>query len=197
MPMTDRAAATIVDELFHLFGSLGHTAYFGEAVSQTEHALQSAHLAESEWAPDEQIVAALLHDVGHLMHGRGEGIADRGVDSCHEDQGAAWLAQHFAPGIVEPIRLHVDAKRYLCAVDPEYRELLSPASLVSLELQGGPMTRAEVAEFEQSPYFCDALRLRGWDDAAKVPGLEVPGLEYYRERLQAALRKSVSRLPSS
>ena len=186
--MTDRAAATIVDELFHLFGSLGHTAYFGEAVSQTEHALQSAHLAESEWAPDEQIVAALLHDVGHLMHGRGEGIADRGVDSCHEDQGAAWLAQHFAPGIVEPIRLHVDAKRYLCAVDPEYIAALSPASIKSLALQGGPYDGEEQAAFEREPFWREAVALRRYDDAGKTEGLATPPLEHYRPYLEAALR---------
>jgi gamma-butyrobetaine dioxygenase len=176
----------IVDEILDLFATRGAAAYHGEAVSQEEHALQAADLAVRQGASDALVVAALLHDVGHLLDGQDEDLADRGVDGRHEEAGCAWLSRHFGPEVTEPIRLHVAAKRYLCAVDPRYRSGLSPASLVSLELQGGPMSPAEVAEFEGSPFFGDAVLLRHWDDAAKVPGLAVPGPSHYRGRLAAA-----------
>jgi gamma-butyrobetaine dioxygenase len=189
MLMTEDIPKTIVDRILHLFAAKGHAAYHGEAVSQTEHALQSACLAEREGAPEDLVVAALLHDVGHLLNGVPEDIADRGIDAVHEDEGADWLAAHFSADIVDPIRLHVAAKRYLCTTDPTYRGRLSAASLQSLRLQGGEMTSAEAAEFEGLPYFRQALRLRTWDDAAKVPGWDVPGLEAYRSRLEAAVRR--------
>jgi phosphonate degradation associated HDIG domain protein len=176
---------TLADEIQALFEERGDTAYFGEPVSQAEHALQAAHLAEQEGAPDALVVAALLHDIGHLLHDMGENVADHGVDARHEEAGEAWLARHFGPEITAPIRLHVAAKRYLCAVDPAYRQQLSPASLQSLALQGGPMTEPEVRSFEARPHYRAAVRLRGWDDQAKVPGLPVPGLEHYRSRLEA------------
>lgn len=185
---------TISDEIVQLFEARGHTSYHGEAVSQTEHALQAAHLAVREAAPDDLVVAALLHDVGHLVHGLDEGIAERGIDGRHEDAGAAWLARTFGLEVVEPIRLHVAAKRYLCAVDPGYLGSLSPASQHSLALQGGPFRDAEIAEFESNPHHREALRLRLWDDAAKVQGLVVPGLDHYRSRIEeAAARRSIPR----
>lgn len=178
----------VVDEIVSLFEHQGETSYFGESVSQAEHALQAAYLAEQEGAPDALVVAALLHDVGHLLHGQGEGVAERGVDARHEVVGEEWLARRFGPEVTEPVRLHVAAKRYLCAVEPDYAEELSPASARSLALQGGPMTPEEVHDFEQNRYFYDAVRLRRWDDRAKVPGLEVPGLAHYLKRLAAAVR---------
>jgi phosphonate degradation associated HDIG domain protein len=158
-------------------------------VSQTEHALQAADLAAQEGASNALVVAALLHDVGHLLHTEGEDVADRGVDARHEEAGEAWLLESFGPDVTEPVRLHVAAKRYLCAVDPDYLATLSPASVRSLELQGGPMTPDEIARFERNPYCGDAVRLRRWDDAAKVPGLGVPGLDTYRDRLAAAMQE--------
>jgi predicted HD phosphohydrolase len=128
-----------------------------------------------------------LHDVGHLLHGLPEDAADRGVDARHEDGGAAWLAGHFGPEVAAPVRLHVAAKRYLCAVDTDYLGRLTPASLRSLELQGGPFDAAGVAAFEREPFHREAVRLRRWDDAAKVPGLPVPGLDHYRARVAAAV----------
>jgi phosphonate degradation associated HDIG domain protein len=179
---------SVVEEILELFARRGASAYHGEAVSQAEHALQAADLAEQEGAPDRLIVAALLHDVGHLLDGQDEDLAERGVDGRHEEAGGAWLARHFGPEVTAPIRLHVAAKRYLCAVDPSYLEGLSPASRLSLDVQGGPMEADQRAQFESNPYYRDAVRLRHWDDTAKVPGLAVPGLEHYRERLAAAAR---------
>ncbi len=178
----------IVDEILDLFATKGAAAYHGEDVSQEEHALQSADLAEREGAPDALVVAALLHDVGHLLDGQEEDLAVRGIDGHHELAACAWLDRSFGPEVTEPIRLHVAAKRYLCSVEPSYAAGLSPASRLSLELQGGPMTPAEVAAFEGNPYFRDAIRLRHWDDTAKVPGLPVPGPSYYRDRLEAVAR---------
>jgi phosphonate degradation associated HDIG domain protein len=178
----------IVEDILRLFARRGASAYHGEAVSQAEHALQAAELAEREGAPDRLVVAALLHDVGHLLDGQDEDLAHRGVDGRHEEAGGAWLARHFGPEVIEPIRLHVAAKRYLCAVDPAYLDGLSPSSRLSLSLQGGPMEAEERAQFEANPYYRDAVRLRYWDDTAKVPGLEVPGLDHYRDRLESASR---------
>jgi gamma-butyrobetaine dioxygenase len=176
-----------VDEIFALFEEHGKAAYFGEAVSQEEHALQAAHFAATDAAPESLVVAALVHDIGHLIDAR-EDAAARGIDARHEDAGFAWLARFFAPAVTEPVRLHVAAKRYLCAVDAQYLRALSPASIKSLELQGGPFTPAEVREFERLPFGQDAVRLRHWDDLGKVPGLAVPALAAYREALARQLK---------
>jgi phosphonate degradation associated HDIG domain protein len=177
----------IVDLLIQLFAERGQGAYFGEAVTETEHALQAAHLAEEVSASKELIAAALLHDVGHLLHGLPEDVAEHGIDSRHEEGGADWLQRWFAPAVVSPVRLHVSAKRYLCAVDPAYHAGLSAASQLSLRLQGGPFSPMEVQRFEQEPFWQSAVALRRWDDAAKVPGLSVPDLEHYRPCLEAVL----------
>ncbi len=177
----------IVDEIMTLFAERGAAAYHGEAISQTDHALQAAALAIQAGAADHLIVAALLHDVGHLLDGQEEDLAARGLDGGHEEAGCAWLAIHFGPGVTEPIRLHVAAKRYLCAVNPSYVTGLSLASRQSLVLQGGPMTAQEIANFQSNPAHQDAVQLRHWDDTAKVPGLKVPGLDHYRGRLVTTL----------
>jgi phosphonate degradation associated HDIG domain protein len=176
----------IGDEIIGIFAAKGDSAYFGEPVSQLEHALQAAYYAECDHAPAWLVVAALLHDMGHLLHDLPEHIADMGVDTRHEDLGHAWLAQYFGPEITAPVRMHVDAKRYLCATDPEYLKQLSPASVQSLQLQGGPFSPAEAHEFEQRPFAGEAVRLRRWDDLAKVPGMPVPELEHYRAMIEAA-----------
>lgn len=175
-------------ELASLFALKGDHEYHGEAVSQAEHALQAAALAAVEGATDALVVAALLHDVGHLTGGASEDLAGRGVDGRHEEAGAAWLARAFGPEVAEPARLHVDAKRYLCAADPAYLAGLSPASALSLKLQGGPFDAEELTRFSERPYAADAVRLRRWDDAAKVPGLDVPGLDAYRSRIESLAR---------
>jgi gamma-butyrobetaine dioxygenase len=178
----------VVDEIFSMFRQYGSGAYLGEPVSLTEHMLQSAYAAEREGAEPRLVAAALLHDYGHFIHEYDEDAAEHGIDTRHEDVGYAFLSEHFGPEIAEPIRMHVAAKRYLCATEPSYLDELSPASIVSLELQGGPCSPAEVAEFERSPFAEDAVRLRRWDDVGKVAGLETPGLEHYRPVLEAALR---------
>jgi phosphonate degradation associated HDIG domain protein len=175
--------ATIAD----LLETRGRAVYFGEKVTEAEHAFQSGYLAERDGAEDTLIVAALLHDVGHLLHRHGEDAADRGIDGRHEDIGCAWLRRWFGPAVAEPVRLHVAAKRYLSAVDPKYVGRLSPASRQSLELQGGPFTHEEAEQFERLPFSNEAVRLRYWDDEAKVVGLAVPGFDHHRERLESLL----------
>lgn len=177
----------LINQIVSLFQEHGSDAYFGEGVSETEHALQSAHQAEQSGAPAELVAAALLHDVGHLLHGLPEDIGEKGVDAKHEDVGSRWLQRHFGPRLVDAVGLHVAAKRYLCAVEAGYFDGLSEASRRSLMLQGGPMSADEVRAFEALPGFQWSVDLRRWDDAAKVPGLAVPGLEHYRPHLEAAL----------
>ena len=179
-----------VDEIIELFARGGGDAYFGEPVSQLEHALQTAFQAEQEGASDTLIAAALLHDVGHLLHKAPEDIAERGVDGRHEQVGATWLARCFPAAVTEPIRLHVAAKRYLCAIDDGYQRRLSAASIRSLALQGGPMSDEEVREFEASPYAREGARLRRWDDLAKAPGLKAPELAKYQFLLEKLQRFS-------
>jgi [1-hydroxy-2-(trimethylamino)ethyl]phosphonate dioxygenase len=175
--------ATIAD----LLETRGRAMYFGEAVTEAEHALQAAHLAERDGADDKLVTAALLHDIGHLLHRKGEDIADRGVDGRHEVIGHAWLNRWFGPSVAEPVQLHVAAKRYLCAIDSTYLARLSPASQQSLELQGGPFTVAEANAFEGNPFHADAVRLRHWDDEAKVVGMTVAPFDHYRPRLERLL----------
>jgi phosphonate degradation associated HDIG domain protein len=162
----------------------GGSAYFGEPVTQREHALQCAWIAEQEGAEDALVIAALLHDVGHLLHELPENVADAGTDARHEAAGEEWLARFFGLQVTEPVRLHVAAKRYLCAVDPDYVASLSEASKQSLALQGGPLTADAIAEFADLRYAEDAVRLRRWDDRAKTPGLMTPELTHYALRLE-------------
>jgi phosphonate degradation associated HDIG domain protein len=172
--------------VLQLFADRGDSEYGGEAVTQREHALQSAALAEADGASSALIAAALLHDIGHLLHDLPADAPDRGIDDLHENSGAAWLQRHFGPAVAEPVKLHVAAKRYLCAVDAEYLGRLSPPSVQSLQLQGGAMSADEVRDFEQHPRFRDAVRLRHWDDTAKVAGLATPDLTHFVRHLDAA-----------
>lgn len=173
--------------IIDLFRDRGDSNYGGEAVTQREHALQAAMFARRTGAPDALVAAALLHDVGHLLHHLPEDAPDHGTDDSHEALAAEWLARHFAPEVVGPVRLHVAAKRYLCAADPSYRGMLSAPSLRSLELQGGPMSPDECGAFEASPHFDAAVRLRRWDEAAKVAGLPTPTVEEFVPALRASL----------
>lgn len=182
-------ASDLVDEIFQVFNDQGSAEYLGEPVSLMEHMLQSANAAEQDGAPPRLVAAALLHDYGHFIHDLPTDSAEHGVDTQHEEVAHAFLSRHFGPEIAEPIRMHVAAKRYLCATEPSYLDELSPASVLSLELQGGPYSPDEVAEFERSPFAEDAVRLRRWDDVGKISALETPGLEHYRAVLEAALKR--------
>lgn len=173
----------VVEELEALFAAHGDEAY-GEDVTQLQHMLQCAACAVCEKASDSLVAAALLHDVGHLI----EEADDAFGYHKHDRSGAAYLSQRFGPEVSEPVRLHVAAKRYLCAVEPEYFDCLSPASVHSLSKQGGPMSAEEVAAFERNPQHGDAVRLRRWDDLGKVEGLKVEGLESYRPLLEGLVR---------
>lgn len=183
-----------VQNIVRLFHDRGHSEYGGEAVTQLQHALQCAALAESEQASSSLISAALLHDVGHLVHALPDDAPDQGVDDVHEELGQRYLRKIFGDDVTEPVRLHVAAKRYLCAVDAEYQQQLSQPSLLSLKLQGGPMSSAEVAEFRSSPWAEAAVRLRRWDDQAKISELPTPELEHFVSHLQmAASQKDAAR----
>jgi phosphonate degradation associated HDIG domain protein len=183
--MTPTDVLARIDQLFAERG--GHE-YHGEAVTQLEHALQAAMLAELDGQPPEVIAAALLHDIGHLLHGFGEDYLDHHINDQHENLGARFLAHAFGPAVTEPIGLHVPAKRYLCTVRPEYLTTLSPASVRSLELQGGTMTADEVQMFEAHPHFAIALTIREYDDRAKIVGLATPPYAHFRSYLEKCLR---------
>lgn len=168
-----------IEPIANILSTKGHQQYGNEAVSQLEHALQCATLAEQVDSSPELITASLLHDFGHLVHNLGENAAERGIDDRHEYRALSYLKTIFSPAVTEPIRMHVNAKRYLCAVDSNYWASLSPASKISLELQGGIFSAAEATEFISQPYAKDAVNLRIWDDLAKVKDLTTPSLSYF------------------
>jgi gamma-butyrobetaine dioxygenase len=174
------------DAIAELFGSVGARDYLGEPVTVAAHLLQAGALAEAAGAPPALIAAALLHDVGHLGLDSA-GVTGRdlmaGTDNRHGARGAAWLARWFPPAVTEPVRLHVPAKRYLCAAEPSYFALLSEASVATLAVQGGPMSPGEAREFEALPYVADAVAVRRWDDQAKDPSARVPGFGHFRPLL--------------
>jgi gamma-butyrobetaine dioxygenase len=176
------------DRLRELFNGPGTADYLGEDVSQAQHMLQTAALAEHDGAPTELVIAALLHDVGHFTGPLTGADLMGGTDNRHSHVAADWLARWFGPTVTEPIRLHVAAKRYLCAVDPTYAAVLSEASKYTLEVQGGPMSSEEVSAFEAEPYASDAVRLRRWDDAAKDATQAVPSIDHYEQRLALLAR---------
>ena len=161
---------TSIDAIAELFAGPGARDYLGEAVTIGEHMRQAGALAEAAGAAAPLVAAALLHDVGHL---RSE------TDARHGAGGAQWLSQWFGPAVTEPVRLHVAAKRYLCATEPGYSGLLSPESVRTLALQGGPMAPEQVTAFEALPYARDAVAVRRWDDEAKDPAVTPPEFAYF------------------
>ncbi|WP_042220443.1 2-trimethylaminoethylphosphonate dioxygenase [Kutzneria albida] len=164
-----------------LFAGAGAQDYLGEEVTQAEHMLQAAARAEAAGAPDHLVAAALLHDIGHVLPETGQ---------HHDEAGAAWLARWFGQEVTEPVRLHVAAKRYLCAVEPDYFGRLSAASVHTLSLQGGPMTAEQAGEFAAGPYAADAVAVRRWDEAAKDPALASPPLEHFLPVLRRILERA-------
>ncbi|MEA5581493.1 HD domain-containing protein [Nodularia harveyana UHCC-0300] len=168
-----------LENIIELFTTKGSQLYGAEAVTQLEQALQCATLAETSDQNHELITACLLHDLGHLIHNLGDNPAVQGIDDRHEYRAIPLLNQMFSPAVTEPIRLHVTAKRYLCAVDPEYWESLSEASKCSLELQGGIFSSQQAENFISQPYAQDAVQLRIYDDKAKISNLQTPELNYF------------------
>lgn len=179
-----------LDELLDRYRGPSAQQHYDELVNQLEHGLQCAELARREAASDALVAAALLHDVGHLLTAdRWHGDGSPAEDLQHEEAGGRYLRLWFGPEVTAPVVLHVAAKRYLCATDPGYLERLSPASVHSLELQGGPMDEEERARFETRAGWEDAVRLRRWDDDAKVVGADVVPFEEH----EPLLRRLVTR----
>ncbi len=178
----------IRDGLIELYSTRATGRYGLSDVNQLQHALQAAQLARQQGEPTSLVTAALLHDIGHMVHELGENPAAEGVDDAHEDLGAEWLKQHFGSEVTEPVRLHVPAKRYLCAIDATYFGKLSEDSVLSLGLQGGPMSAAEIAEFECLPHWREAVRLRRIDDSAKDPLAITPSLSDFAKDIDAVLK---------
>ena len=177
-----------IDEILDRLRRGGGAEYGSDRISQLEHALQCATQAEEAGAAPALIIAALLHDIGHLVHDLGRDVARRGIDDRHEVRGRDWLGKWFAEDVTGPVRLHVDAKRYLCATDPAYFSILSPASVRSLALQGGPFPLALAQGFIGLPHAAAAVRLRRWDESAKVPGKATPALEHFAPYVETSLR---------
>ncbi|MBI1310896.1 HD domain-containing protein [bacterium] len=174
-----------IDEIQKLFDERGDSQYGFEAVSQREHALQAAALAEHDGASPALITAALLHDVGHLLHNLPDDATEKGIDDQHEELGQRWLERYFGRDVWEPVLLHVAAKRYLCQIEPDYEATLSRPSRQSLALQGGVMSVEDASEFVAHKFADDAVRLRRWDDAAKAAGLETPSIEHFLQFVAA------------
>lgn len=214
-----------VDDLIELYRTYGARQYGREAVSQLEHALQCAYLAETAGATPALVAASLLHDVGHMVwhsapaakagaggnarKGPLQGLLDylasgesheyqhtpaeqaalrdnkQRANDLHEHRAQWFLENLFGPEVLEPIRLHVEAKRYLCCVEQGYWDILSPESKHSLEVQGGPHDADQARRFARMDHAADAVQLRRWDDSAKVPGARTPDLEHYKKILEA------------
>jgi gamma-butyrobetaine dioxygenase len=172
---------TAVETIGELFAGPGARDHMGEPVPIGEHMLQAGALAEAAGAQAALVAAALLHDIGHLL-------GEDDDEERHGEAGANWLSQWFGDAVTEPVRLHVPAKRYLCAADPGYFGLLSAESVRTLSLQGGPMAAAEVAAFEALPFFRDAAAVRRWDDRAKDPSVTAPRLAHFAPLLEALAR---------
>ena len=177
------------ERILDFLSTEGEAEYHGERVSQLEHALQTAHMARQDGGSEEEVIAALLHDIGHMWPVEGRQITSVGV-VAHDAIGAKILTDlGFAHAVADMVSGHVTAKRYLVATDTSYAAQLSAVSVESLQLQGGPMSPEEVRVFTQSPYWQSKVRIRIWDDRAKIPGAEVPGLETYRELLTTHLTR--------
>ena len=181
--------ALTLQDIAKLFSAHGHIEYSGEGVTQLEHALQSAHLAERAGASPALVCAAFLHDIGHLLTDKGETPTLRGVDDQHQNAAAPFLRGRLPAAVVEPIRLHVDAKRYLCATRADYYGRLSEDSKRSLELQGGVFSAAQAERFIAQPHAAEAVRVRLWDDAAKTRGAATPDLAHFEPLLREACLK--------
>ena len=177
-----------LDDITLLFARHGAEQYSGEPVTQLEHALQAAHFAEQSEASDALVTACLLHDLGHLLNHQGETPTLRGIDDTHQYFALPFLRGLFPDAVLDAIKLHVDAKRYLCRANEGYWARLSEDSKRSLELKGGVFAPAQAERFIRQPFAADAVKVRLWDDAAKVPGLPTPGLAHFEAILRTLAR---------
>ena len=189
----DLTAETIVDFLASIFERRGSEEYLGEPVTMGEHMLQGATIAEQNGQPDEIIVGALLHDIGHFTSEFGTFTMDDTKDRHHEDAGAEVLERFFPRVVTDCCRYHVAAKRYLCATKPAYFDRLSEASVHSLNLQGGPMSTEEVTEFEKSPNLKEIIAVRYLDEAGKIAGMETPSFRHFAPRVQRLVDAHMTR----
>ncbi len=183
-PMPHHPTTELVLDLFR---SKGDSGYGGEPVTLARHALQAAALAQRDGAGPPLIVAALLHDIGLMLHDPSEFDAELGLDEPHEEIAAGWLSGRFPDDVVAPVALHVEAKRYLCAVEPDYLGILSIPALTGLALQGGPMSPGEIRDFRTNPHFETAVQLRRWDDQARDPDAEPPPIEHFAPMIDRVL----------
>ena len=176
---------TEIEVLFDKWG----TEFYSEHLSQTAHAVQCAVLAEESGAPSELVLAALLHDIGHLIDlDNSAGVEEHNVDTEHEATGARSISPLFPPAVAAPIALHVAAKRYLCTVESDYFGKLAPDSVRSLELQGGLMSADEIEAFRANPFHAEAVRLRRYDEDAKDPRAQTPDFDHYLRHVAACQR---------
>lgn len=173
------------EALAELFEAEGDQDYLGEAVSMAQHMLQAGQAARDAGADRELVVAAVVHDVGHFSGAISGTQLMQGTDNHHDEAAVSWLGQWFGPEIIEPVRMHVDAKRYLCATDAAYYDQLSDASKYTMSVQGGPMSQAEVDAFASSPYVDAAVALRKFDDLGKDPNLAEIPLSQFRVDIEA------------
>ena len=175
-----------LDQIHAAFARRGHESY-GEGVSLVDHSIQCAVFAQRDGAGPALVAAALLHDIGHMLHDLPENVADSGIDTQHESLGSVWLSRYFGADVTEPVRMHVAAKRYLARTEHGYFDKLSDASKLSLKLQGGPMTDSQANAFEAELFFADALRLRRWDEEGKIVGYGGPGAASFDATLLSCL----------
>jgi phosphonate degradation associated HDIG domain protein len=181
----DRELVALIEDILE---GKGDRLYGLSAINQRAHALQAAWLAEQAGCDAARITACLLHDIGHMVHDLGQDPAKDGIDDRHEELGQQWLTRWFGPEVTEPVRLHVAAKRYLCAAEPDYFAKLSSDSVRSLALQGGPMPAAEVAEYRANLFAEAATQLRRFDEQAKVKGLATPPVAHFLPYIAACVK---------
>ena len=184
---TNLTPDNIVAFLGNIFIRHGVISYLGEQVTTSEHMLQGALLAEEANAPDALIAGILLHDIGHYVHEFSHAAFVQGIDDYHDKVDADLLAPFFPTMVTACVGCHVAAKRYLCATESDYFDRLSPASVHTLRLQGGPMSESEIAEFANNSELESLLQIRIWDEMAKIPGKRTRSFAYYAPLLESLI----------